>query len=126
MNKHWIRQYDESSLSNANNKFLDGTIIVTQPPIYINNNLYLDDNTIYNDYESIRRGRIEYGNCTHGFRDCVIVNRNPMYKYIEDCKRFVYYPNLWNQQMNDDIFFKNIFQNEAYKQIRRFDFPYNK
>lgn len=43
--------------------------------------------------------------------------------FIEDDPKFIQ-TRVWNREMNDNLYYKNVFEIEANKQLRKLDYPY--
>lgn len=125
MNNFYINDYDWPSLNIARNRWVDGRIIVTDPPVLVKQYKYLNEPDVYSSYGDIKRGRIRYGNGEHLRSGCFKIVQYPMNSYLEDCELpCMNLNNTWNTEINDNLIYKHTFQTEAEKQIRQFDYPY--
>ena len=90
------------------------------------NIIILNEKPIYNDYSNIKIGRFEYGKNGGNLRfPKKILKIYPMQSvFIEDDPKFIQTNYLWNREMNDNLYFKNVFEIEANKQLRKLDYPY--
>lgn len=126
MNSVFVNTKDYASLHHAINRSIDGSFIVKTPPNMIKINDFLNEKPIYNDYSNIKIGRLEYGKNGGNLRfPKKILKIYPMQSvFIEDDPKFIQINYLWNREMNDNLYFKNVFEIEANKQLRKLDYPY--
>ena len=126
MNSVFVNTKDCASLHHAINRSMDGSFIVKTPPSMRKINDLLNERPIYNDYRNIKIGRFGYGKNGGNLRfPKKILKMYPMQSvFIEDDPKFIQTNYLWNREMNDNLYFKNIFEIEANKQLRKLDYPY--
>jgi hypothetical protein len=127
MNGAYINTKDYASIGDALNRWIDGSIIVQNPPNMVNTNMYLSEKNIYGKYNDIKLGRFEYGKNGGNLRfPRKILKIYPMQSvFLEDDP--LYCPNYkctWNQKINDENIYRYEFEAEANKQLRKLDYPY--
>lgn len=125
MNRCWVETV-EGPLGVANNRWLDGSIIVTLPNPVTVPWRYLSDPTEYASYADIRRGRIVYGNDGGGTRGrCRAWTVDSMLNSVlEDCGPVE--PEAvgcWSREFRDSDDFRRRLGWESYRQLRYFDYP---
>lgn len=128
MNRIWVDTY-QLPLDVANNRWIDGSLIVSTPHVQVDNDSYLSDPAMYASYGDIRRGRIVYGNDGGGVRlPCRSWTIDPMLNWtLEDCCSCSCATPARTpsgmREFEDESEFRRRLGWEAFKQIRYLDYP---